>query len=231
MKNNWELNDLYNYGYKIYQCKDYFKFSLDSIILADFVKIDYTDKKLLDICTGNAPIPIILSNKNIEITGIEIQKEIFELAIESININNIKNVTIINDDIKNYHKYFKANSYDIITCNPPYFKYDENSNINENEFKSIARHEIKISLEEVIKISNSLLNNKGKLYLVHRTERFIEIVNLLNKYNFGIKTIQCCYNSINDDCSMILIEAKKNSKDNVIIKKPIITNNYRGDIK
>ena len=83
MKNN-EINDLYNYGYKIVQNKDYFKFSLDSILLADFVKVNFTDKKMLDLCTGNAPIPIILSNKLEEITGIEIQKDVYDMAIESI---------------------------------------------------------------------------------------------------------------------------------------------------
>lgn len=90
-KNSTILNDLYDTGFKIYQNDEYFKFSLDSLLLAKFVKPDYKDKKILDLCTGNAPIPIILSsNNNFEITGIEIQKEIYHLASESIKINNIK---------------------------------------------------------------------------------------------------------------------------------------------
>lgn len=229
MKN--EINDLYNYGYKIVQNKNYFKFSLDSILLADFVKVNYTDKKMIDLCTGNAPIPIILSNKIDEIYGIEIQKEIYELALKSIKINNIKNIKIINDNVLNYQNYFKSNSFDIVTCNPPYFKYLENSIINQNIVKSIARHEIKINLEEIISTASKLLKTKGSFYLVHHSERLIEIINLLQKYHFGIKRIEFAYNDYNSNCSIILIESMKDGQNNCIIPKPIITKNYRGEDK
>ena len=150
--NNSELNDLYDTGFKIYQSKDYFKFSLDSLLLANFVEFNFTDKLVLDLCTGNAPVPIILSeNKKIKIYGFELQKEIYELAVKSIKVNQIDNVEIINDDVKNSLNYFPGNNFDIVTCNPPYFKYTKNSIINENEIKSIARHEIKITLEDIIK--------------------------------------------------------------------------------
>lgn len=186
--NNCELNDLYDTGFKIYQSKDYFKFSLDSLLLANFVEFNFTDKLVLDLCTGNAPVPIILSeNKKIKIYGFELQKEIYELAVKSIKVNQINNVEIINDDVKNSLNYFPGNNFDIVTCNPPYFKYTKNSIINENEIKSIARHEIKITLEDIIKIATKQLKAKGKFYIVHRSDRLIEIINCLNKYNFGIK--------------------------------------------
>ena len=229
MKNN-EVNDLYNYGYKIVQNKDYFKFSLDSIMLADFIKIKYTDKNLLDMCTGNAPIPVILSNKIENITGIELQPEIAELANKTIEINKIKNIKIINDDIKNYNNYFKLGTIDIISCNPPYFKYKNSSITNENVIKSIARHEIAITLEEIVKISYELLKSKGTFYLVHHSERFIEIINLLQKYHFGIKRLQFAYNDKKSNCNIVLIEAMKNGKNSTIINSPIFTNNYRGDL-
>ena len=189
--NNSELNDLYDTGFKIYQSKDYFKFSLDSLLLANFVEFNFTDTLVLDLCTGNAPVPIILSeNKKIKIYGFELQKEIYELAVKSIKVNQIDNVEIINDDVKNSLNYFPGNNFDIVTCNPPYFKYTKNSIINENEIKSIARHEIKITLEDIIKIATKQLKAKGKFYIVHRSDRLIEIINYLNKYNFGIKKLQ-----------------------------------------
>ena len=129
------VNDLLDYGYKIVQNPSFFKFSLDSILLADFVNINYTDKKLLDLCTGNAPLPIILSKKISSISCVEIQNEVYNLAKESININNITNISLINDDIKNWQNYFSPSTFDIITCNPPYFKYNETSNINDNIIK------------------------------------------------------------------------------------------------
>lgn len=221
--NNYELNDLYDTGFKIYQSKNYFKFSLDSLLLANFVEFNYTDKLVLDLCTGNAPVPIILSeNKKVKIYGFELQKEIYELAVKSIKVNQIDNVVIINDDVKNSQNYFPGNNFDIVTCNPPYFKYTENSIINENEIKSIARHEIKITLEDIIKIAANQLKAKGKFYIVHRSDRLIEIINYLNKYNFGIKKLQFVYSSIDANSSMVLIEAKKACKNDVKVLKPII---------
>lgn len=225
MNNNVVLNDLYDTGFKIYQNDDYFKFSLDSLLLAKFVKPDYKDKKILDLCTGNAPIPILLSkNNNFEIIGIEIQKEICKLACESVKINNIKNVKIINDDLKNIKNYFPGNNFDIITCNPPYFKVEKDSLLNNSKIKSIARHEILITLEEIIKVSYSTLKDKGKLYIVHRTDRIIELINLLTKYKFGIKRLQIIYPNITSNGSMIIIEAKKDCKHDVKIIPPIFTN-------
>lgn len=221
--NNCELNDLYDTGFKIYQSKNYFKFSLDSLLLANFVEFDFTDKLVLDLCTGNAPVPIILSeNKKIKIYGFELQKEIYELAVKSIKVNQIDNVEIINDDVKNSLNYFPGNNFDIVTCNPPYFKYTKNSIINENEIKSIARHEIKITLEDIIKIATKQLKAKGKFYIVHRSDRLIEIINCLNKYNFGIKKLQFVYSNIDANSSMVLIEAKKDCKNDVKVLKPII---------
>lgn len=221
--NNYELNDLYDTGFKIYQSKNYFKFSLDSLLLANFVEFNYTDKLVLDLCTGNAPVPIILSeNKKVKIYGFELQKEIYELAVKSIKVNQIDNVVIINDDVKNSQNYFPGNNFDIVTCNPPYFKFTENSIINENEIKSIARHEIKITLEDIIKIAANQLKVKGKFYIVHRSDRLIEIINYLNKYNFGIKKLQFVYSSIDANSSMVLIEAKKACKNDVKVLKPII---------
>lgn len=219
-----EINDLYDTGKKIVQNSDYFKLSLDSLLLANFIKIDLNDKTVVDFCTGNAPIPIILSKKpKIQIFGIELQTEIYELGVESIKINTITNVKLINDDILNWKKYFKPASIDIISVNPPYFKFDKKSIINKNEIKSIARHEIAINIEEIIRNANLLLKSKGKFYLVHRTNRLMEIINLLSKYHFGIKKIRFIYNNNKTNCSMMLIEAKKDCKDDIIIEPPIFS--------
>ena len=228
MKNLAVVNDLLNYNLKIVQDNNFFKFSIDSVLLAEFVKIDFRDKKLLDFCTGNAPIPMILSKSNLAITAIEIQKPVFELAKESIKLNNIENINLINDCIKNISNYFPGNNFDIITCNPPYFKVDQNSTINEHEEKAIARHEIKIKLEEIIEIAYNNLRSSGKLYLVHRADRLIEIINILNKYRFGIKRMQMAYYDQDSKCTMVLIESKKNNKNDIKIIKPLFTKDFGG---
>lgn len=222
-----EINDLYDYGYKIIQNSAYFKFSLDSILLSDFVSINYKDQKLLDLCTGNAPIPITLSSKIKEIYAIELQPEIYKLAEESIKINNIHNIKLINDNALNCLNYFKENSFDIITCNPPYFVYNEKSIVNQNLIKTIARHEKEITLKDIVLIASKMLKNKGRFYLIHRTERLIEIIEEMQKNHLGIKKMQFCYDNKDSKCSMVIFEAQKNGKNAPIILNPIFTKDYR----
>jgi len=219
-------NDLLNYNLKIVQNDNFFKFSLDSIMLAEFVRVDFKDKVLLDLCTGNAPLPLILSASIKEIVAIELQEEINKLAQESIEINNITNIKLINDDIKNIDNYFPGNNFDIVTCNPPYFRYEENSKICEDKIKATARHEVEIKLEEIIQIAYNNLRSKGKFYLVHRADRLIEIIKLLNDNGFGIKKMQMIHYNSEKECSMILLEAKKNSKHDVKVIKPLFAEKY-----
>ncbi len=222
-----EINDLYDYGYKIVQKSDYFKFSLDSMLLANFVNINMADSKLLDFCTGNCPIPIILSNSIKNIVAFEVQKEIYELGDESLKLNNINNVKLINDDIKNIGNYYEEGYFDIITCNPPYFKVIGSSRINDNSVKAIARHEILIKLEDIVSLAYKFLRDKGKLYIVYRPDRLMELLKLFDKNKFGVKKLQCCYNNSDSLSSMILIEAMKNGHDDLKILAPLYTENYR----
>lgn len=222
-----EINDLYDYGYKIVQKSDYFKFSLDSMLLANFVNINMSDSKLLDFCTGNCPIPIILSNSIKNIVAFEVQKEIYELGDESLKLNNINNVKLINDDIKNIGNYYEEGYFDIITCNPPYFKVIDSSRINDNNVKAIARHEILIKLEDIVSLAYKFLRDKGKLYIVYRPDRLMELLKLFDKYKFGVKKLQCCYNNSDSLSSIILIEAMKNGQDDLKILAPLYTENYR----
>ena len=222
-----EINDLYDYGYKIVQNSDYFKFSLDSMLLSNFVGINMSDSKLLDFCTGNCPVPIILSNSIKNIVAFEVQKEIYELGDESLKLNNINNVKLINDDIKNIGNYYEEGYFDIITCNPPYFKVIDSSRINDNSVKAIARHEILIKLEDIVSLAYKFLRDKGKLYIVYRPDRLMDLLKLFNKYKFGVKKLQCCYNNSDSLSSMILIEAMKNGQDDLKILAPLFTENYR----
>lgn len=225
------LNDLFDYeNIKIYQDDELFKFSLDSILLAEFINLKLTSKKMLDLCTGNAPIPLIVSLKSdIKIDCIELQKKVYDLACESINCNMKNNqIKIINDDCKNYEKYYLNDSYDIVSCNPPYFEYIDNlSLINKNIIKSVARHEIKIKLCDIINIASKLLKNNGSFYLSHRTERFEEIILLLNKNHFSIKRVQFIYKDEKDSSKLVLIEAIKNGKTKLKVENPVFTSKLK----
>ena len=218
------VNDLFDYeGLKIVQYKEGFCFSLDSILLAEFIKITPGIKNIIDLCTGNAPIPLILSTKTKAfIKGVEIQKEIYDSALESIKINKKETqIEIINEDCNLLRNIFESESFDVVSCNPPYFKINEGTYLNESKEKSIARHELKINLEGIINIAAYLLKNSGKFYLSHRVDRFEEITDTLKKYNFVIKRVQFVYSKPNDNAKIMLIEATKNGKKGMIVNKPI----------
>lgn len=219
-----ELNDLYDYDYKIYQNSDYFKFSLDSVLLAEFVDLKSGQNEILDLCSGNAPIPMILSKKfgdKIHITGVEIQDSIYDLGIKSIEYNKIHNIEFIREDVNNLPIVLKNKRYNIITCNPPYFKVNETNYINDNEIKAIARHEIKVTIDDIAKVSSKLLENQGYLYLVHRSLRLADVIKTLGNYNFGIKRIVPIYSKRNTNANLFLIEAIYNGKDYVTIDSPV----------
>ncbi len=223
-----EVNDLvYFKDIKIVQDKDYFNFSLDSVLLPNFVEIPKKTNKILDMCTGNAPIPLILSTKtNAKIYAVELQKEVFALAKETIKINNLDNqIELINDNIKNLKKIFNTETFDIITCNPPYFKKQDDSIINDNKVKSIARHEIEMELEDVMIISKALLKNEGSLVLVHRTERLIEIIELMKKHNIEPKRMRLIYPKVNTESNLVLIDGRKNGKGGLKILPPLYIHN------
>ena len=230
------VNDLLNYdNIKIVQNSDWFSFSLDSVLLANFVHVN-NKMRIMDFCCGNAPIPLILSTKtNSKITGVEIQKEVFSLAIKSVRLNNKeKQIEIINEDIKNLHNIYETDSFDLITCNPPYFKYKNSSNINNNNTKALARHELSLALEDVFKTAKKILKNNGKLVIVHRTERLIDIICLMRKYNLEPKRIRFIQPFSNSNSNLVLIEASKNGNAGLKIESNLIVhdenNNYTEEV-
>lgn len=217
------LNDLYDYGLKIYQDSELFKFSLDSLLLAEFVTVEKSDKKLLDICSGNAPLPLIIGkNYDIEITGVEIEKDIITLAEKSISENKLSNIKMLNCNAKDLKNYFPGNNFDIITCNPPFFKVDKTSLINTEIKKAIARHEITITLNEIFELTKYLLKDNGKFYLVHRPERLEEIIILANKNKLHIKEMIFIHSDIKKNAIMVLLKMVKNSRLGVKINSVVI---------
>lgn len=218
------IHDLLGYdGMKIIQRPDMFNFSLDSTLLADFVIPLSKTSKILDLGTGNAPIPLFLSMKTkAKIIGVEIQEDVFDIAKRTIELNKLEDqITIVNQDIKGIHKLYLNGEFDIVTCNPPFFKYKESSHTNKTDYKTIARHEVLITLEQIIIESKRLLTTKGSLVMVHRTERLIEIINLLTKHKFAIKRLRLVYPKKGEESNMILIDASNNGQSGLKILEPL----------
>lgn len=217
---------------KIIQRSDYFNFSIDSLLIAEFVNITKNMKNILDLGTGNAAIPLFLSKRTTaKIYGIEIQKVSYDLALRNININNLnEQIYLIYDNMKNYLKHFKMGSFDIVVSNPPFFKVTENRDfLNNLDQLSIARHELEITLDELVKIASELVKDRGYFYLVHRADRLTEITATLQKYKFEAKKIKFCYTTAYKNAKIVLIEAIKNGKTGLTILPPLIINKDNGE--
>ena len=213
---------------KIIQRKDMFNFSLDTVLLANFCTITKDVKKIVDFGTNNAAIPLILSRRtNKPIIGIEIQKEAVELAKKNITLNNLDDqIEIVHSDIKEFVN--DSIKFGLVVCNPPFFKVDEDSNLNDNEFLTIARHEIKINLEEIIKSAAKILDNRGKFAMVHRPQRMIEILNLMQKYDIEPKRIKFVYPKYNKESHILLVEGIYKGKKGLKIEPPLYAHNDDG---
>ncbi|MDD3453259.1 MAG: tRNA1(Val) (adenine(37)-N6)-methyltransferase [Bacilli bacterium] len=208
-----------------------FKFSLDSVLLANFVTINKKINKILDIGTGNAVIPLIITTKTkCLIDAIEIQKKAYDLAIKSVNYNKLEDqIRIINQDVNDYSNECQTEIYDIITCNPPFFKTTNEAHLNNNDFKSIARHEINLDLERLFKISKKLLKNNGIISIVHRPERLIDIITIMKKNNIEPKKMQLVYPKKNKEANILLIEGRKNGNAGLKILEPLFVHDEDGN--
>ena len=225
------VNDLLNFkNIKIIQDKDMFNFSLDSVLLPGFITLGKNYKKILDIGTGNAPIPLILSTKtDALIDCVEIQKESFEMAKENIKINNLDNkINVFHNDIKDFSLKCESDTYDAIVCNPPFFETKEDGNFNKIDSKKVARHEGTLNLNIVIKVSKKLLKNKGKLAIVHRTDRMIDILCLMRENNIEPKKIMMVYPKRGRTSNIVLIEGSKNGGKGLKVLEPLVAHNDDG---
>ncbi len=226
LNENIVKNDLFDYSNRfIYQEKNGFKFSLDSILLAEFVNVK-RNKTYLDMCTGNAPIPLILSTKTSdEIIGFEIQEEVYELAQKSIQVNNLeKQIKIYNNDIREIPKIFPGKYFDVIICNPPYFKYTNVKELNKCDIKTKARHEVTIDLATIFQIVGTILKDNGTFYLVHRPERLDEIIIEATKNKLSLKVLQPIATKENE-LKIVLLAFQKHGKSGIKINKIINVNN------
>lgn len=219
-------------GIKIVQDSEGFKFSLDSVLLANFVTLNKSTKKIMDIGSGNGIIPILLSLKtDAHIDGVEIQRECYLNSLESIKLNKMDNISIFNDDIKDFYKTLESDTYDVVVSNPPYFM----GNIhNINEMKKIARHSLSLDYKDVIVISKKILKNNGLLSIVHRPENLMDILMFMRSNNIEPKKIRFVYPYKGKNANILLVEGAKNGKPGLKAIDPLYVyenGNYTEEIK
>ena len=218
---NEQIDDLQIMGLKIIQKKDGFKFGTDAVLLSDFAK-SIISKNTLDLCTGTGIIPFLLYGKTKTrcFSAIEIQEQMAEMAQKSVKLNGLEDeISIICEDLKNAVKIFGKRKFDLITCNPPYIRSGVK---NETDAKTISRHEVMCTLEDIIKVSSDLMTQTGRLAMVHRPSRIAELLYLMKKYKIEPKRIRFVNKTEKEPPVLVLVEGMYGAKSDVNVMKPLI---------
>ena len=213
IKEDETVEDLGLGGLQLLQKKTGFRFGTDAVLLADFAALKNRES-VMDLCTGSGIVPVLLSGRSTSktIAGIELQPKYAEMAGRSIQGNDLSHrVTIYQGDVRDLVFLKSLGRFDVVTCNPPY-KPLGTGMLNPMDERMIARHEITIDLNAVIEGASTLLGYQGRLCLVHRPERLIEIFDLMRRYQLEPKRVRLVAPAIGKVPNMILIEGIKLGK-------------------
>lgn len=195
-------------------------FNLDTILLQNFAKVPYRAKQVLDIGTGVGALMLYMSEKtSAKIIGIEIQEKRYLQALQNIKLNNLESqLSCVHEDVKELN--FK--DVDFIISNPPFFKVNESSKLSSTKEEQIARHEIYLTLNDLIITVSKFLKQGGIFTMIHRPDRLEEIIELFAKYNLAIKRVRFVHPYEDKKANHVLIEAMKHGKQSLIVEPPLI---------
>lgn len=223
LKENERLDDLQRNNLKIIQKTDGFCFGMDAVLLSGFALVK-EGEQVLDLGTGTGIIPLLLSAKTRgkHFSALEIQEEIADMAARSVSINHLEEkIKIVKGDIKEASRIFGAASFDVVTTNPPYMD-DSHGLKNPAEIKAISRHEVLCTLEDVVREGAKVLKPGGRMYMVHRPHRLIEILETMTKYKLEPKRMKFVHPFRDKEANMVLIESVRGGGAFLKLEAPIV---------
>ncbi|EJD5701115.1 tRNA1(Val) (adenine(37)-N6)-methyltransferase [Staphylococcus pseudintermedius] len=214
---------------RIIQNDAVFSFSTDALLLGHFTEVRKRDR-ILDMCAGNGVIPLLLSDKgNNVITGVEIQPQLVNMAVRSVQYNHLEDrITMVEMDINALIQAYSPAKFDLITCNPPYFKANQ-TNQHQLEAHKIARHEIYCTLDDCLRVSNHLLKEGGRVVMVHRAERMLDLFESMRHYRIEPKRLHMIFSKPGKAAQTIVVEGRKGGRQGLDIAPPFYIYDEQGD--
>lgn len=231
LKDDERLDDLLAENLKIIQSPSVFSFSIDAVLLARFAHVPARNGKIVDLCAGNGVIPLFLSARTkAQIIAVELQQRLFDMAERTVSYNKLEEqIKMRHDDVIDVAKILGYEKYDLVTCNPPYFPAHEASDKNLLEPFAIARHEIRLTLDQAMKSASELLKQGGKAAFVHRPERLLDLVTLMRANRLEPKRIRFVYPKEGKEANTLLIEGIKDGKPGLKVLPPLYVYNVNGE--
>ncbi len=201
------VEDLQLGGLMLIQKRKGFRFGVDAVLLADFAK-GIRSSKTLDLCTGTGAVAVLLAGKTAtaHIDALELQKPIADMAKRTVLLNALENrVTVTQGDVKDFDLYYAKRSYDVITCNPPYAEAGTALK-NNDDMNTISRHEVKCTLDDVVRAAGQLLKHGGHLVMVHRPARIADVTEAMRRYDIEPKRMRLVYPDSSKAPNLLLID-------------------------
>lgn len=217
LKSNERLDDLQFNNLFIIQEKDGYCFTSDAVALANFVKLK-KNSKLVDLCSGSGVIGILAHAKNnlSKTILVEIQKNLADMSSRSLKYNNLEEeILVVNKKLQGISTELGNGVFDAVVCNPPYKKSGTASLINEKETIAIARHELTVTLEEIISEASKLLKYGGDFYIINKEERLTDI--MVSCRNFGLEPKVLKILPSKKGANVIMLKAKKGGNSGLVI--------------
>lgn len=226
LKPGERIDDLLTHEMRIIQSDEVFSFSLDAVLLARFCSVPKRGR-ILDLCTGNGVIPLLLATRSeAHITGVEIQERLADMAQRSVAMNGRESqIEIIRQDLRQYQYEVRPGRFDLVTVNPPYLPLSIGE-VNDNEAVAIARFEVMCTMSEVIAASARLVKSGGKVAVVHRASRLAELLSELSKYRLEPKRLRMVHPRAGADANLVLVEAMRDAAPEMTILPPLFV--YEG---
>jgi tRNA1(Val) A37 N6-methylase TrmN6 len=221
------LDDLLTHELKIIQSSEVFSFSLDAVLLARFAGVPPRGR-ILDLCTGNGVIPLLLTTRTeASIYGVEIQPRLADMANRSVQLNGLSNkITIIENDLREWRA--EGDLYDAITVNPPYLPMQSGDHKG-NRYQAMARHELGCNLKDVIAACARAVRPGGRVSMVHRPSRLVDILDFMRRYRLEPKRIRFVHPRKEAEANMVLIEATREGRPEVRLLPPLLVYGEDGD--
>ena len=230
LRDDERIDDLQRNHYGIIQRKGAFCVGMDAVLLSGFASVK-RGERVLDLGTGTGIIPILLTAKTEgeHFTGLEIQEESADMARRSVVYNGLEHkIDIVTGDITRASSLFALASFDVITSNPPYMN-DAHGIKNPEDAKAIARHEVKCTLDDVVREGTRVLKPGGRFYMVHRPRRLVEIIQTMKKYGLEPKRMKLVHPYADREANMVLLEAVRGGGALLKVEAPVIVFNDQGE--
>lgn len=233
---NERINEI-NDDLKLIEKKDSLTFGTDAYLLSAILP-----KRQNSICAelgcGSGVVSLLALNRKkcAHVYGIEVQKDIAEVAKRNATLNGLEDkLTIINSDLREVKASSLGCEVDVVFSNPPYMRADSGK-ANENDFKNISRHEVFGGIEDFCACASRILKHGGAFYVVYRPDRMVDLISALRNNNLEPKRIVFVHSSSHTPPSILIVQAKKGAKSGLVIDKPLVmykagTNEYTDELK